>query len=187
MARLGQDVANGFRQIIKVDRVERAIAIESGPEFARGRVEEDKRSLRIHRRLDDGPIESRLAQRQFDPGLAFVMKQGRRGCMQYRMEHKPAHTAREAGIHDVRSFGKIPWAEIVSLRIGVEKPVRFLCVEVREPDTYLSRLPLHERLLTRTNPSFGFAPITISFMGLSPGFDEVWGYIQKIHPEKIAT
>lgn len=94
----------------------------------------------------------------------------------------------EMGIHDLRSsFGTIPWADVVSLRIGSVKSQRFLCVEVLDPSTYLSRLPSHKRLLAQANPSLGFPPITIGFSGLSPGLDDVWSYVQTNHPEKIAA
>jgi hypothetical protein len=94
----------------------------------------------------------------------------------------------ELGIHDLRSsFGTIPWADVVSLRIGSVRSQRFLCVEVLDPSTYLSRLPSHKRLLALANPSLGFPPITIGFSGLSPGLDAVWSYVQSNHPEKIAA
>jgi len=98
----------------------------------------------------------------------------------------------EMGIHDLRSsFGPIPWADVVSLRIVSVESQRFLCVEVLDPSTYLSRLPSHkrllERLLAQANPSLSFPPITISFSGLSPGLDDVWSYVQTNHPEKIAA
>jgi hypothetical protein len=94
----------------------------------------------------------------------------------------------ELGIHDLRSsFGTIQWADIVSLRIGSVRSQRFLCVEVRDASTYLSRLPIHKRLLAQANPSMGFPPITIGFAGLSPGLDEIWSHVQQNHPEKIAA
>jgi hypothetical protein len=103
----------------------------------------------------------------------------------------------ELGIHDLRSsFGIIPWADVVSLRVGSVRSQRFLCVDVQDPSTYLSRLPSRKRLLKRllamANASLGFPPITIppisiGFTGLSPDLDEVWSYVQTNHPEKIAA
>jgi hypothetical protein len=94
----------------------------------------------------------------------------------------------DAGIHDLRSsFGTIPWADIISLWTGAVRSQRFLCVEVHDSSTYLSRLPSHKQLLAQANPSFGFPPITIGFTGLSPGLDDVWSYVQTNHPEKIAA
>jgi hypothetical protein len=99
---------------------------------------------------------------------------------------RPAVILDEAGIHDLGSFGTIPWTDIVSLRIGWVFNQRFLCVEVRDPGTYVSRLSAPKRLSAQANPSLGFPPITISFSGLSPGLGKVWSYIQTNHPEKVA-
>ena len=93
----------------------------------------------------------------------------------------------ESGIHDVRSScGEIPWSDVESLWIGEVKSQRFLCVEVWESETYLSRMPSHKRLLAEANHSLGFPPVTISWSGLSPGLDEVWSYVQTNHPEKTS-
>lgn len=100
---------------------------------------------------------------------------------------RPSVILDEAGIHELRSFGTIPWTDIISLRIDWVVTQRFLCVEVRDPQTYVSRLTARNRLIAEANPSLGFPPITISFSGLSPGLSEVWSYIQTNHPEKIAT
>jgi hypothetical protein len=100
---------------------------------------------------------------------------------------RPSVILDEAGIHDLRSFGTIPWTDIISLRIGSVINQRFLCIEVRDPETYVSRLPARKRVIAQANPSLGFPPITISFSGLSPGLVEVWSYIQASHPEKMAT
>lgn len=96
----------------------------------------------------------------------------------------PVVTIDDDGIHDGRAFGTIPWDEIVHLRIGEVQSQYFLCVEVRDPSSYLARLPLHKRLLAQGNPAMGFPPITIGFSGLSPGLDEVWVYLRSQHREK---
>jgi hypothetical protein len=100
----------------------------------------------------------------------------------------PAVIVDESGIHDLRSsFGTIPWTDIASLWIGSVRSQRFLCIEVFDPNVYLSHLPVHKRLLAHANKSLGFPPITISFSTLSPGLDEVWSYIRTNHPEAIAA
>ncbi len=94
----------------------------------------------------------------------------------------------EAGILDVRSsFGLIPWAEITSLRTATVHSTRFLCVEVRDPGKYLARLPVHKRMLAGASPSLGLPPITFGFAGLSPGIEEVWAYVRRMHPELVAA
>jgi hypothetical protein len=115
-------------------------------------------------------------------GLCFV------AILAQLFRRGPSVILDESGIHDLRSsFGTIPWADVASLRIGSMRSQRFLCVEVLDADTYLSRVPLHKRLLAQANSSLGFPPVTISFSGLSPGLDEVWSYVQTNHPEKIAA
>jgi hypothetical protein len=115
-------------------------------------------------------------------GLCFI------AIMAQLFRSGPSIILDDSGIHDRRSsFGTIPWTDIVSLQIGSVRSQRFLCVEVVDPNTYLSRLPRHKRLLAQANLSLGFPAITIGFSGLSPGIDEVWSYVQANHPDKIAA
>ncbi len=115
-------------------------------------------------------------------GLCFV------AILRQLFRRGPSVILDESGIQDLRSsFGLIPWTDIAALWIGSVRSQHFLCLEVVDPDPYLSRLPSHKQLSARANRSLGFPPITIGFSGLSPGLDEVWRYIQAKHPEKIAT
>lgn len=109
------------------------------------------------------------------------------GLLTQLFRNGPSVIFDEEGIHIVHSFGMIPWADIVSLRIGKLRSQRFLCVAVNEASIYLSRLPTHKRLVAKANPSLGFPPITVSFSALSPGLDEGWRHLQTTHQEKIAA
>ena len=85
----------------------------------------------------------------------------------------------ENGIHDRRlKIGAIRWEDIRSLSIGSINSAKSLCIEVVEPEKYLGQMPAWKRKLARANRALGFPPLTISFGGLSPGVDEVWGYLQ---------
>jgi len=85
----------------------------------------------------------------------------------------------EDGIEDRRlKLGLIPWGDIRALSIGSVNSVKFLCIQLVDPQKVLSRLPRWKRAMTATNEAMGFPPLTIGFSGLSPGIEEVWAYVQ---------
>jgi len=85
----------------------------------------------------------------------------------------------DEGIEDRRlRIGVIRWEDIHSLSIGSVNSVRFLCVELNDPEEYLSRLPRWKRWLAAADGAMGFPPLNIGFSGLSPGIEEVWAHLQ---------
>ena len=89
----------------------------------------------------------------------------------------------ENGIEDRRlGIGLVTWNEITAIELRWMGRAKFLCVEVRNPDRYVSAMPLHIRLFVWANGLLGYPPITITFAGLSPGIQEVWEYINTHHP-----
>lgn len=92
----------------------------------------------------------------------------------------PQVVINDEGIEDRRmKIGVIRWADIRSLTIGSVNSAKFLCVEVADPETYLSRLPRWARRVAAANKVLGFPEITIGFSGLSPGLKEVWADLQR--------
>jgi hypothetical protein len=91
----------------------------------------------------------------------------------------PQVVINEEGIDDRRLIiGVIRWSDIRSLSIRSLNSVKFLCIELVEPEKYLARLPRWRRSLEWTNEILGFPAMTIGFTGLSPGIDQVWEFIQ---------
>jgi hypothetical protein len=85
------------------------------------------------------------------------------------------------GIDD-RQFGVgfIPWSDVTALTIHSIHGTKFLSVYVENSESYLSRVSATRRLGAKANESLGYAPITLSFVGLTPGFEEVCYYIQQL-------
>lgn len=91
----------------------------------------------------------------------------------------PQVTIDDRGIEDHRlGVGLIPWEDIRGARVVSVKGTKFLCIEADDPTVYLSRMPAWKRSLVGTNLALGFSELTISFVGLSPGIDEAWRFIQ---------
>jgi hypothetical protein len=85
----------------------------------------------------------------------------------------------ERGLHDHRSkFGLVEWNDVTALSLGTIRGQRFLCVHMREPEKYLSRLSKAGRLVAQANEGLGFPPITLAFSGLSKSKEEVLQFIQ---------
>jgi hypothetical protein len=91
----------------------------------------------------------------------------------------PQVLVNEDGIDDRRlKLGLIPWSDIRALSIGSVNSVKFLCIELVDPEKYLSRLPRWKRALAAANEGMGFPALSIGFSGLSPGLEKVWSYLQ---------
>lgn len=90
----------------------------------------------------------------------------------------PQVVINDKGIEDRRGkIGVIRWEDIRSLSIGSVNSAKFLCVELSDPERYLSRLSRWGRLLAVANEALGFPALNIGFSGLSPGLKEVWAYL----------
>jgi hypothetical protein len=81
-------------------------------------------------------------------------------------------------------IGLIPWDEIDSISL-VGTPTQAgetvcLCLTLKNPDKYLSRLPFLQRKLVQVNRQTGYGEVTISFVGLTPGLEEAWGYVVNV-------
>lgn len=91
----------------------------------------------------------------------------------------PQVVINDQGIDDRRlKVGVIRWDAIRSLSISSISSAKFLCVEVVDPEQYLSRLPTWKRSLASANEALGLSALTISFSGLDPGLKEVWTYLE---------
>jgi hypothetical protein len=92
----------------------------------------------------------------------------------------PQVVINDEGIDDRRmKCGVIRWEDIRSLSLGSVNGSKFLCIEVADPEKYLSRLPRWQRSLAPVQEAMGFAGLTIGFVGLTPGIKEVWAYLQE--------
>ncbi|MCI0595271.1 MAG: hypothetical protein L0Z48_01870 [candidate division Zixibacteria bacterium] len=107
----------------------------------------------------------------------------------------PQVVINDQGIEDRRQkIGVIRWEDIRSLSIGSVNSAKFLCIEVADPERYLSRMPRWWRWMRAANKALGFPALTIGFSGLSPGLKEVWAYLQSrdsmnraLHPGQYAS
>jgi hypothetical protein len=94
----------------------------------------------------------------------------------------------DLSITDHRSpDGPLFWDQVSSLWVGSVRSSRFLCIELKDAELFVSRWSPRRRALAKANEALGFPPLTISFAGLSPGLDEVLAHIRSSHPEKMAA
>lgn len=92
----------------------------------------------------------------------------------------------EQGIRDERSgIGAMPWSEIRGIWVGSTSGQAFLSVDVRDPDRYLRGVSRVQRWFARWNPALGFAQVSISFQGLTPGLEEAWDFLCREYPQKL--
>jgi hypothetical protein len=88
---------------------------------------------------------------------------------------RPRVIINDEGIEDRRlKIGVVPWKDIAAIELRRMGPAKFFCVEVRDPDHYVSRMPAVVRLGTWANGLLGHPPVTMTFAGLSPPINDVW-------------
>jgi hypothetical protein len=98
----------------------------------------------------------------------------------------PGIVVDERGIEDFQwGWGVIPWSEIIYVSIGTIKSTRFLSIETRNADVYLSKVKGITCFWKYSNEVLGFPPICLNFNILTPGVDEVFDYIKRKYPDKI--
>ena len=90
-------------------------------------------------------------------------------------------------ITDHRSAdGPLFWDQVRSMWVGSVRSSKFLCVELKDPDLFVSRLSARRRAVVKANAALGFPAITISFSGLSPGIEDALSYLRATQPAKFA-
>jgi hypothetical protein len=66
------------------------------------------------------------------------------------------------------------------------RSAKFLCIELTDPDFFLSRWSANRRAAAKANAVLGFPAVTISFTGLSPGIEEALTFLRCTQPAKFA-
>lgn len=100
----------------------------------------------------------------------------------------PQVVINDEGIEDRRmKIGVIRWEDIRLLSLGSVKSAKFLCVDLSDPETYLSRLPRLGRWLAAANEALGFPALAIGFSGLTPGLKEVWAHLRSRGSARCAS
>ena len=95
----------------------------------------------------------------------------------------PAVVINEEGFEDKRSrTGLIPWDEVEAVTIESVSSSRFMAIHVDDTDKYVRQAPFCRRWYMRLNRVTGFPALCVSFVGLTPGLDAAWAYIQEIRP-----
>ena len=90
-----------------------------------------------------------------------------------------AYVFDDRGIDDrLSGIGLIPWSAITAVQQASVRGTRFILLSLDQPQTYLSRLSALKRGLAAVNKDIGFGDWTLAFVGITPGVDEAWAYIQ---------
>jgi hypothetical protein len=100
----------------------------------------------------------------------------------------PGLVVDEKGIEDFQwGWGLIPWSDIIYVSVMTVKSTRFLSIETKNAQVYLSKVKGITCIWKYTNEMLGFPPICSNFNILTPGVDEVFDYIKVKYPDKIKS
>src|SRR5262249_23501075 len=77
------------------------------------------------------------------------------------------------------------WSDIRSVSIVTYKGQRWLGVEMKDPVSFMARVPRASRWVALANQHMGFTAFNVGFAGISPGIDVVWSYLREHHADKV--
>ncbi|MDR1007991.1 MAG: hypothetical protein LBL65_05455 [Campylobacteraceae bacterium] len=77
------------------------------------------------------------------------------------------------------SLGLIPWSDISGFEICQVQWQRFLCILLKDPDAYISKLGIVKQALLKANRRIVTSPVAINSNSLSISFDELVTLIEQ--------
>lgn len=91
----------------------------------------------------------------------------------------------EEGIEDrAGGFGRIAWEDVTAMSvrhpIGGRGRADFLCLQLVDPEKYLCRLPVRQRVLAGGQAAVGYPETVINFAAYRPGLPESVDQIREI-------
>jgi hypothetical protein len=108
-------------------------------------------------------------------GVSFFGLCGIYGCIKV-FDGRPGLIVDDQGIVDnssAVSAGRVPWEEIIGLRISEIAGQRILVIEVTDPQKYIERCGVFLRMLNAANTKMMGSPINISSNSLKVNFDDL--------------
>jgi hypothetical protein len=101
------------------------------------------------------------------------------GAWQF-FDTRPRLQITDEGILDrTLGIGLIPWADITDAYVRSINRESFICLEVRDEQAYLDRLPPLKRKLANANAALGFTPISVNLSGVDLNPEQLLEYILK--------
>lgn len=68
-------------------------------------------------------------------------------------------------------IGIVEWRDLTGVRVGEIRGQHFVCLELRNADAYLDRLPGWRRRLAQVNVDLGFTPFSLNLSGTGADAD----------------
>ena len=105
-------------------------------------------------------------------------------CVQL-FRREPSIVMNNEGISG-RQMGSQPvkWSDIASVSVGQVRRQKFLCLWLRDQDTYVAALPAARRLMAKASIALGLPATSLSFTGLVPGVEQALEYALKHVPAR---
>jgi len=97
------------------------------------------------------------------------------------IDTRPRLVIDDKGVMDrTLGLGVIPWSEMKGARLKSIHGQDFVCLELRNMDRWLDRLPPLKRRLASTNVVVGFAPINLNLSGVNADAGRILQIILKM-------
>jgi hypothetical protein len=94
----------------------------------------------------------------------------------------------DVGIDDARiGLGLIPWRDMESVSCYELRGRPAIQFWLRDERSYLDRWAPWRRVLAKAVVALGYSPLSMNFVGISPGFEPVYSYIKRFVAEREAA
>lgn len=96
------------------------------------------------------------------------------------VDSRPRLIIDDEGVYDrTLSAGKIPWADIRSVRLQSINSQSFICLELSDEDRYLKNASPTRRALIAANRALGFAALNLNLSNLNADIFEVFELVER--------
>ena len=96
------------------------------------------------------------------------------------LDTRPRLQITDEGIIDrTLAVGLIPWADITDAYVQAVKQEYFICLHLRNEETYVAQLSPLRRKMTAANRALGFTALSINLSGVEINPDQLLEYILK--------
>jgi len=95
------------------------------------------------------------------------------------LDRRPRIIIDSKGVFDrFLGLGRIPWSEISGARLEFMSDDAMVCLDLREPQDWIARLPLRHRFLASANRAIGFSQFNLIISNLDATPEQIFALIK---------
>jgi hypothetical protein len=94
------------------------------------------------------------------------------------LDRRPRLVIDSEGVCDrMLGLGRIPWSEIINARLEFMNDDAMVCLDLRDPQEWVARLPRRHRFLASANRAIGFSQFNLVISNLDAPPEKIFALI----------